>query len=88
MLLVITYLYYITSILLLSDNYDYFITGSILANRAFVSRVEKAKRSQEVTAKYTEVMTGMMLGDGTVRVHGRYALLSVQQIDKDMVKTL
>jgi len=60
----------------------------MLVKRAFVSREEKVKISQGVTAEYTEVMTGIMLGDGTVRVNGRYALLSVQQVDKDMVKTL
>jgi NADH:ubiquinone oxidoreductase subunit 2 (subunit N) len=87
-LLFITNLYYIPSIFLLSENYDNFLTVSMLANRAYVSQEDKVKISQGVSAEYTEVMTGIMLGDGTVRVNGRYALLSVQQINKDIVNTL
>jgi hypothetical protein len=52
---------------------------------------DKVKYSKEVPSWFDEIMCGLMVGDGSVRMHGRHALLPkgrVQQIHKELVVKL
>ncbi len=56
--------------------------------RVYVSPGDKDKYSAAVPTWFDEIMCGLMLGDGNLRMNGKHALLSVQQIHEDLVKEL
>lgn len=56
--------------------------------RNYVSNADKVKYSNDVPSWFEEIMCGLMLGDGNIRMNGHHALLSVQQIHPELVNNL
>lgn len=56
--------------------------------RNYMPNADKVKYSQEVPSWFDEIMCGLMLGDGNIRMNGRHALLSVQQTHPELVNEL
>lgn len=54
----------------------------------YVSPEDKEKLSKALPSSFDEINTGMMLGDGNIRINGKHALLSVQQKNKEFVDHL
>jgi hypothetical protein len=53
-----------------------------------MSPSDKITISNNIPESFTEIITGLMLGDGNVRMNGKHALLSVQQKNKEFVEYL
>lgn len=49
---------------------------------------DKNTISKDIPENFNEIITGVMLGDGTIRMNGSYALLSIQQTDELLVQLL
>ena len=56
--------------------------------RAYMSPEDKEKYSNAVPQSFDEIMCGVMLGDGSIRMHGSNALLSIQQTHREIVDNL
>ena len=56
--------------------------------RAYMSPENKEKYSNAVPQSFDEIMCGVMLGDGSIRMHGSNALLSIQQTHREIVDKL
>lgn len=56
--------------------------------RHYVSPEDKEKLSKALPSSFDEINTGMMLGDGNIRMNGKHALLSIQQKNKEFVDHL
>lgn len=66
----------------------YSFSPSVLLLRNYVSNENKIRYSNEVPYWFDEIMCGLMLGDGHIRLNGHYALLSVQQTHPELVNKL
>jgi hypothetical protein len=64
---------------------SYAIVPSLVLCRHYVSPEDKEKLSKTIPFSFDEIITGMMLGDGNMRMNGKHALLSVQQKNKEFV---
>ena len=49
---------------------------------------DKLQYSKIVPTWFDEIICGLILGDGNIRVHGNQALLSVQQTHEQLVERL
>lgn len=56
--------------------------------RAYVSMEDKILISNNITDSFKQVMTGILLSDGSLRMNGRMALLSIQQIHLELTMEL
>jgi len=56
--------------------------------RSYVSPSAKIEIPENLPGSFTEIMTGLMVGDGSLRMHGNHALLSVQQKHQEFVAYL
>lgn len=56
--------------------------------RAYMSPADKEKYSNAFPQSFDEIMCGVMLGDGSLRMHGSNALLSIQQTHREIVDKL
>ena len=56
--------------------------------RIYISPEEKLILSENISDELKEIITGLLLGDGTIRKQGQYSLLSVQQINEALVNLL
>jgi hypothetical protein len=65
---------------------SFFVPMALLRN--VMSYDDKLKYSKEVPSWFDEIMCGVMLGDGNLRMNGRDALLSVQQTHEELTKNL
>lgn len=70
------------------NNLDVQFSFPMILLRAYVSAEDKVKFSKAVPSWFTEIMTGVMLGDGNLRMHGIHALLSIQQTHKEITERL
>ncbi len=85
----------LTSLITLS--LDYILTGSnncymftlpMICLRFYMSPSDKQKVSDKIPSWFDEVVCGVMLGDGTIRMNGKLALLGIQQTHEELVETL
>lgn len=53
-----------------------------------MSPQDKMRISSNVPNEFTQIITGMLLGDASIRMNGKHALLSIQQKDKSFVEHL
>lgn len=60
----------------------------IILLRAYVSPEDKLKYSNAVPSWFDEIICGLMLGDGSLRINGSQALLSVQQVHSELTNNL
>ena len=60
----------------------------IILLRAYVSPEDKLKYSNAVPSRFDEIICGLILGDGSLRINGNLALLSVQQVHSELVTNL
>ena len=60
----------------------------IILLRAYVSPEDKLKYSNAVPSRFDEIICGLILGDGSLRINGNHALLSVQQVHSELVTNL
>jgi hypothetical protein len=67
---------------------SYAFVPSLLLSRHYVSPEDKEKLSKALPSSFYEINTGMMLGDGNIRMNGKHALLSIQQKNKEFVDHL
>ena len=51
-----------------------------------MSKEEKTKVSNNIPSWFNEILCGIMLSDGTIRMNGNYALLSIQQTHKELTE--
>lgn len=56
--------------------------------RIYISPEEKLILSENISDELKEIITGLLLGDGTIRKQGQYSLLSVQQTNEALVNLL
>jgi hypothetical protein len=56
--------------------------------RAYLSLKDKHQISNNIPKEFNEIITGVMLGDGSLRLNGHYALLSIHQTDESLVNLL
>jgi LAGLIDADG DNA endonuclease family len=56
--------------------------------RAYLSLDDKHQISKIIPENFNEVLTGLMLGDGSLRMNGHHALLSIQQTEESLVNLL
>jgi hypothetical protein len=61
---------------------------SRLSLRSYVSPEDKLRYSNQVPSCFDQVMCGLMLGDGSLRLNGGEALLSIQQTHSELVINL
>lgn len=85
----------LTSLITLS--LDYILTGSnncymftlpMICLRFYMSPSDKQKVYDKIPSWFDEVVCGVMLGDGTIRMNGKLALLGIQQTHEELVETL
>lgn len=60
----------------------------IILLRNYMSPQDKLKYSDLVPVYFDEIVYGLMLGDGNMRMNGNHALLSIQQTHSEIVKIL
>ncbi|RYE27649.1 MAG: hypothetical protein EOP45_00420 [Sphingobacteriaceae bacterium] len=72
----------------INNNLDVLFTLPVILLRAYVSAEDKINASKAVPTWFTEIMCGVMLGDGYLRMHGIHALLSIQQTHKEITECL
>jgi hypothetical protein len=60
----------------------------IVLIRSYVSSSDKLRYSNAIPSYFNEVICGLMLGDGNIRLNGREALLSVQQTHSELTNNL
>lgn len=70
--------------------YSYITLFSItmVLHRVYVSPADKLKYSNQVPSWFDEIMCGLILGDGSIRMQGLHALLSVQQTHEELTQKL
>jgi len=56
--------------------------------RIYISPKEKLIISENIPNEFKEIMTGLLLGDGTLRKQGHNSLLAIQQTDEALVNLL
>jgi LAGLIDADG DNA endonuclease family len=56
--------------------------------RYYISPKEKLQISENVPDEFKEILIGVLLGDGTLRMNGRDAMLAIQQTDEGLVNEL
>ena len=56
--------------------------------RAFVSKEDKTTISNNIPDSFRQIITGMLLSDGSLRMNGSMALLSIQQIHSELTMGL
>jgi len=56
--------------------------------KAYLSIEDKNIISNKIPENYNEIMTGVMLGDGSIIMKGSNALLSIQQTEESLVNLL
>jgi len=56
--------------------------------RIYISPKEKLIISENIPNEFKEIMTGLLLGDGTLRKQGHNSLLDIQQTDEALVNLL
>jgi len=56
--------------------------------RRRLTKADKEKFSNAVPQNFDEIMCGVMLGDGNLRMHGSNALLSIQQTHREIADKL
>jgi hypothetical protein len=66
--------------------FTFFYTNPLF--RVYLSETLKLEYSNKVPSEITEIIYGLMLGDGNIRINGNHALLSVQQTDESLVNNL
>jgi len=57
-------------------------------SKCYLRPEEKAAISKNIPPEIQEVITGMMLGDGHIRMHGNDAHMGIHQKDKEFVELL
>jgi len=67
---------------------SYAFVPSLVFSRHYVSPEDKEKLSKALPSSFDEIITGIILGDGNMRMNGKHALLSVQQKNKEFVNHL
>ena len=70
------------------SHFDTSFTIPIVLLRAYVSTEDKLKYSNAVPSWFDEIICGLILGDGNLRVNGNHAQLSVQQVHPEIVNNL
>jgi hypothetical protein len=68
--------------------YSTLFVVSIMICRAYLTPEEKNSISEQIPSWFGEIMTGLMLGDGSLRLHGKDALLSLQIVNKEVVQKI
>jgi hypothetical protein len=61
---------------------NHFISTAEIRKKLYVSTDVKISISKNIPDKFKEIMVGVLLGDGNLRMNGNHALLSIQQTDK------
>jgi len=56
--------------------------------RCYVYPNEKINISNYIPDEFKEILVGLLLGDGCIKMHGNLALLSIQQTDKELIDYL
>jgi hypothetical protein len=56
--------------------------------KGYMSIKDKDEISNNLPDIFNEIMTGVLLGDGSLRLNGHHALLSIQQTDESLVNLL
>lgn len=56
--------------------------------RSYMSNEDKFKVSAAIPDWFNEVICGVMLSNGTIRTHGKYALLNIQQTHEELTQNL
>jgi hypothetical protein len=72
-------------------NHLYFDINFIFSRgllRSYMSPRDKLRHSNNVPSWFDEIMCGLMLGDGNLRLNGKDALLSIQRTHSELVNKL
>lgn len=65
-----------------------FVFPTLICKRVYVSPSDKIKYSNNIPEYLKEDITGILLGDGTLRTNGNHVLLGIQQTHKEIVEYL
>lgn len=71
-----------------ANNIGTLFSFPIILLRSYMSPRDKLKHSKLVPNSFDQIMCGLILGDGNLRLNGKEALISIQQIHPELVQGL